>query len=227
MFFTVNSARKLAAILEHIAVFPLVDSVLFPGIVLPLHIFEPRYQVLIDDALATHSCLVLSVLDPQAPDSGRAALCEVGCVGRIIHFAKDGPTGSNVLVQGVERVRLIREHQTDDLYRSFHARAVPRPDGDALAAAADQWARLRSCVCSLGAAAAASDQELVDVLQSTSDPLELIDILSAVLVKGVYAQQKILASTCLKERLGDLIDSIIDAMARYQSHPDVKRAMLH
>lgn len=219
IFLQVNPTRKLAEILEHIAVFPLAEAVLFPGVVLPLHIFEPRYQALVADALASHSCLVLSMLDAQAPHGPRPALCEVGCVGRIIHSDKDASGRSNILVQGIERVRLIQEHQTDNLYRSFRARTVPRPGVDALAAAADEWARLRSCVCSLGMAAAASDQELVDVLKSTADPLELTDILSAVLVQDVAAQQKILASTCLKERLSGLIDSMVDALARYQSQP--------
>lgn len=219
IFLPVNKTRKLTAILEHIAVFPLAETVLFPGVVLPLHIFEPRYKALVADALASHSCLVLSLIAPLGAQGPMRGLSEVGCVGRIIHsdVCEDGT--SNILVQGIERVTLVEEHQTDVLYRTFKAQTVPRPGVAALAAAAPLWARLRSCVCSLGMAAAASDQELVDVLKSTADPLELTDILSAVLVQDTVAQQKILATPNLDERLSELIDSMVDAMARYQSQP--------
>jgi Lon protease-like protein len=47
-----------------IPLFPLPDVVLFPGVVLPLHIFEPRYRRLVEDVLAGDRRLGMAVLKP-------------------------------------------------------------------------------------------------------------------------------------------------------------------
>ena len=44
--------------------FPLPDVVLFPGVELPLHVFEPRYRQLTEDALAADRRLGMAVLTP-------------------------------------------------------------------------------------------------------------------------------------------------------------------
>src|SRR5690606_30905127 len=50
--------------LEALPIFPLPDVVLFPGAVLPLHIFEPRYREMTADLLAAHGLLALARLRP-------------------------------------------------------------------------------------------------------------------------------------------------------------------
>lgn len=222
-----NPTRKLTDILQNIAVFALPETVLFPGVVLPLHIFERSYRRMVADALAAHSCLVVAMAQPQTVTSAGLDPCEVGCVGRIIHSELLADGKYNILVQGIERVRLLEEHAGLMPYRCFRAEPLPRPTAEALEAAHDSWVRLRSCVCSLGAAAAHADQELVEVLRSTADPLELTDILTAVLVREPAVQQRMLATTCLTTRIDGLVESMVDAMARYQSQPVDNRPELN
>ena len=53
-----------------ISIFPLPGAILFPGLQLPLHIFEPRYRALVTDALAPSNWLLAN---PAAPARSVAA----------------------------------------------------------------------------------------------------------------------------------------------------------
>ena len=212
-----------AALVGHIPVFPLQGAVLFPGVVLPLHIFEPRYRDMVADAMAAHRCLVVTMMQPGHECLSAPPLCDVGCLGRIIH-ADHLPNGRyDILVQGLERVELLEELPSARAYRCFRAATVARPDARDYLTAHQELARLQSCVLHLGAAAASSDQQLVEVLRSTADPLDLADILAAVLVSDPQRQQSLLACNDLRQRLTDLMDHMAEHMARYTTpSPAVK-----
>ena len=65
--------------MPELAMFPL-GSVLFPGFVLPLHIFEPRYRAMIRDALASDRLIaMIQPKDGEEPPT----LFDIGCIGRI------------------------------------------------------------------------------------------------------------------------------------------------
>ena len=88
--------------------FPL-DVVLFPGAVLPLHIFEPRYREMLADCLATDR--QFGVLPD--PGAGRPDTGTVGCRAEI-RDAQRLPDGrSNIVVVGQRRFmvrRYVPEH---------------------------------------------------------------------------------------------------------------------
>ena len=50
--------------LAALSIFPLPDATLFPGVPLPLHVFEPRYRALVRDALASSKVLAVARLKP-------------------------------------------------------------------------------------------------------------------------------------------------------------------
>ncbi|HUH02980.1 MAG TPA: LON peptidase substrate-binding domain-containing protein [Kofleriaceae bacterium] len=59
--------------LEELPIFPLPDVVLFPGAVLPLHVFEPRYREMISDALDGHRLIAMARIVPseiELPEPG-------------------------------------------------------------------------------------------------------------------------------------------------------------
>src|SRR5439155_19684170 len=66
--------------------FPLPNVVLFPHVVQPLHIFEPRYRQMTADALEDDRLIALVLLQPgwEADYEGRPSVCTMTCVGRII-----------------------------------------------------------------------------------------------------------------------------------------------
>ncbi|HEU4537093.1 MAG TPA: LON peptidase substrate-binding domain-containing protein, partial [Polyangiaceae bacterium] len=110
--------------------FPLPHTVLFPGALLPLHVFEPRYRIMTKHCLATHRTMaVVLVTDPRSeraprsergPGSERGAFAEgaslserelpaiapVASAGVIVEAAELPDGRFNLLLRGEARVRL-------------------------------------------------------------------------------------------------------------------------
>lgn len=89
-----------------LSIFPLTGAILFPGLQLPLHIFEPRYRALVSDALARDRRIAM--IQPHRPLEG-APLYSVGCVGKIgeVEALDDGRY--NLILEGEARFRVLRE----------------------------------------------------------------------------------------------------------------------
>lgn len=104
-----------------IPVFPLAGALLLPGGRLPLNIFEPRYVAMVDHALAGPRLIGviqprLSALNPGAA-SGQPALCDVGCVGRLVSMTESGDGRYFISLQGISRFRLLEARQVDTAFR--------------------------------------------------------------------------------------------------------------
>ena len=69
---------------KRLPIFPLTGAVLFPGMQLPLHIFEPRYRAMVGDALIRDR--LIAMIQPQRAVEG-APLYQVGCIGRMVSGA--------------------------------------------------------------------------------------------------------------------------------------------
>ena len=106
--------------------FPLPGVVLFPHAVLPLHIFEPRYRQMTEDALASDRLITIVQIRPPAewetPD--QPGLESFGCLGRIYKHDRLPDGRFNFLLLGRKRVQLTREVQSGKLYRMAEVRIV-------------------------------------------------------------------------------------------------------
>ena len=102
-----------------VRLFPLPNLVLFPHVMQPLHIFEPRYRSLMEDALAGDRLIAMAVLEPgwENDYEGRPRLCTTACLGRITTYHRFDDGTYNLLLLGLRRVKLIRELGPDKLYR--------------------------------------------------------------------------------------------------------------
>ncbi|HEY8944483.1 MAG TPA: LON peptidase substrate-binding domain-containing protein, partial [Polyangiaceae bacterium] len=76
--------------LDRLAVFPLPNTVLLPGALLPLHIFEPRYREMTRDVLAARRRLAITRLRPGFEElyQGRPPLFETCGVGAIVEDSR-------------------------------------------------------------------------------------------------------------------------------------------
>jgi ATP-dependent Lon protease len=150
---TSGKLRDLAPALSALPLFPL-PTVLFPGALLPLHIFEPRYRAMIRDVLESHRALaVVLVTDPKSVDRhGHPAIASIAGAGVIVDHSELPSGRYNILVRGRARVRL-EELPFVEPYAYRRARAsvltppptdVPRSDLTALVSAATAFtARVR------------------------------------------------------------------------------------
>jgi Lon protease-like protein len=110
--------------------FPLPDVVLFPKMPLPLHIFEPRYYKMVDDAMKTHKMVGMVLLKPgwEGGYEGRPPIYPMGCAGAIEQCELLEGNRFNILLRGVSRFHILEEHP-DEPYRV--ATADPRPESSA------------------------------------------------------------------------------------------------
>ncbi len=92
-------------------VIPLQDVVLFPGMLLPLHIFEPRYVGMVKHCLGADERFGTTLL----PTGGGSGPCDVGTVA-LIEEARPIEGGRYLLMTiGEERFRMVRTWSVDDL----------------------------------------------------------------------------------------------------------------
>ncbi|MBA4043832.1 MAG: ATP-dependent protease [Erythrobacter sp.] len=103
---------------KRLSIFPLTGAVLFPGMQLPLHIFEPRYRALVGDALIRDR--QIAMIQPQRPMEG-ASLFKVGCIGRIGEVQAMDDGRYNLILEGVARFRMIRELDVTTAFRQIEA----------------------------------------------------------------------------------------------------------
>jgi Lon protease-like protein len=111
-----------------IPLFPLPDVVLFPNVFLPLHIFEPRYRQMVEDALNGDRIIGMALLRPgwEPHYDGRPPVYRIGCAGVITHSDRLSDGRSNIVLRGMEKFRVTGEDD-DRLYRLAYVESVREP----------------------------------------------------------------------------------------------------
>lgn len=102
---------------EVIPVFPLPGALLLPRARLPLHIFEPRYLAMLEDALKTPQRLIGMIQPRDVPGGGEPRLQAIGCAGRITLYSEAEDGRCMITLTGVSRYRIRDEVQGFTPYR--------------------------------------------------------------------------------------------------------------
>lgn len=99
---------------RRISLFPLAGAIVFPGMQLPLHIFEPRYRALIGDALARDR--MIGMVQPK-DQKDFPALYDIGCLARIgdVEALEDGRY--NIVLEGLQRFTILQELDVTTAFR--------------------------------------------------------------------------------------------------------------
>ena len=87
---------------RELPVFPLPDVVLFPQEVLPLHIFESRYRMMLQSVLETDSRFGVVRWDPS-----KNKMADVGCCAEIMQHQTSEDGRSNIVTLGQQRFRIL------------------------------------------------------------------------------------------------------------------------
>jgi uncharacterized protein len=153
-----------------IPIFPLEEAMLFPNASRPLHIFEPRYRAMINDALKGDRIIGMVTLRPgyEANYEGRPAIYAVGCAG-VISEVEELPDGRfNIVLRGFVKFRVNSEDDSRP-YRLARVAAMPESlDDKEKDALHKERLRLEELITKPGAASNVppdiSDEEVVNVL---------------------------------------------------------------
>ncbi|HEY0098884.1 MAG TPA: LON peptidase substrate-binding domain-containing protein [Pyrinomonadaceae bacterium] len=109
-----DSFERVRGVSE-LPLFPL-PLVLFPGVPMPLHIFEERYRRMLADVRAGNNLFGLSYFDLNTATNTRPAPGHVGCAAEIVE-AQLLPDGrSNILTVGLIRYRLVEYVELGEPY---------------------------------------------------------------------------------------------------------------
>jgi len=118
--------------MARVSIFPLPGALLLPGMDLPLHIFEPRYQAMIHDAMARDRRI--GMIQPRE-EGVKPALFDVGCLGHITHIEALEGGRYNILLKGIARFRVVRELAVPTAFRQIEADIEPVPQEDEILSA--------------------------------------------------------------------------------------------
>ena len=91
---------------KQLPVMPLPGAVLFPHVLLPLYIFEPRYCKMLGHALRNHRMFCVTLVKPSCPDwDATEDFFHFATAGLIRACVERGDGTSNLILQGLQRVR--------------------------------------------------------------------------------------------------------------------------
>lgn len=200
---------------KRLSIFPLTGAILFPGLQLPLHIFEPRYRAMIGDALARDRRIAM--IQPQDTRDG-APLYQMGCVGKIedVETSEDGLY--NIVLTGETRFRVVRELEVATPFRQIEAELLVEPEDEALSIA--ERAGFESEAMKFADAQGYSiDWEALQRLDDTS----LINGLSQIAPFDAAAKQALLEAPDLSQRC-ELLIQLMEFFGR--GDPDEVRVTL-
>jgi Lon protease-like protein len=116
-----------------IPIFPLPNVVLFPNVFLPLHIFEPRYRQMVEDALNGDRIIGMVLLRPgwEGDYDGRPPVYPTGCAGVVTHAERLPDGRYNIVLRGMEKFRIAGE-DAEHPYRVATVIAVPEPSPESV-----------------------------------------------------------------------------------------------
>lgn len=112
--------------------FPL-NVVLFPGMVLPLHIFEPRYLEMINHCIEANVPFGVVLIQDGQEVGAPAVPHKVGTAARIKRVERQPDGKLNITVLGTQRFRIL-ELDFSHSYLTAHVRPYPVTNGSTQAA---------------------------------------------------------------------------------------------
>ncbi|GIW41334.1 MAG: ATP-dependent protease [Candidatus Binatia bacterium] len=99
---------------EQLPLFPLPNVVLFPGVPLPLHVFEPRYRALVRDVRGSHRLVGMTLLrgDWKPRYFENPEIFAVGCAGKITELEELPDGRFFLLLEGVREFTVLSEDRS-------------------------------------------------------------------------------------------------------------------
>ena len=102
---------------DTLPLFPLPGALLLPRSRLPLHLFEPRYLAMFDDALKTSHRLIGMIQPNKVPGRDGTGLHCIGCAGRVTQFSETEDGRYMITLSGMSRYRISEEIEGFTPYR--------------------------------------------------------------------------------------------------------------
>jgi ATP-dependent Lon protease len=187
-------------------VLPLKNTVLLPSMFMPLSIGRPSSRAAVEAALASED-KVLAVVTQRDPNQEQPGLADLYSVGTraVIKKMIRGENAVELLVQGLDRVRLQAIEQTDP-YQKVRVEALPSPEQAGPEVEALYRAVIEQARRVLQLAQPEAETNIQQLLSQVSGPLHLVYLLGSMLGLDVSREQALLEADSLQDALQKMSD---------------------
>lgn len=185
---------------DQVPVMPLPGALLFPHALLPLYIFEPRYQEMLEHALNEHRMFSVALLKPQRTQwKSTDDFFPVAGVGLIRACVGRGDGTSNLILQGLQRVRFTGFSQSAPFpiarIEPLKSESTPSVETEALGAKViELYSKLKDSGRQL-------PEKVDEYLSHLGDMEMLADLMAATFINDPLRRQQLLEELSLKQRL--------------------------
>ncbi len=206
---------------KELPIFPL-PVVLFPGVPLPLHIFEPRYRQMLTDIRLTNNLFGVAYFDSGTAELDNPPAGHIGCVAEVTETQTFPDGRSNILTLGLIRYRIESYIDRGDLYLVARVSYFEDDEDDesmlvsSAREVAETFTRIAQAVRTL------NDErtDLPDI--SNTEPQRLSFLVAAAMEIDADVKQNLLELTSTSVRLERLREMLSLAVKSYE-----ERARMH
>lgn len=202
-----------------VRLFPLPNLVMFPHAIQPLHIFEPRYVAMLEDAMQEDKLLAMALLQPgwESEYDAQPAVFPATCISRVVAHSRLPDGTHNLLLKGLCRAAIEHELPAEHAYRIADVTVINEqsPTSD------EQQSELRELLTNRfqrQLADMASGQEQLAKLLDVRLPVGILtDVIAFYLDLEMPLKQEFLSEpdACVRaQRLIEVLDEVADLRLR-------------
>jgi ATP-dependent Lon protease len=187
--------------LTSLPVLPIKNTVLFPYLLMPLSVGRPAKRAAAEAALASEdkTLLIIAQRDADVEEPKQEDLFTIGTRAVIKKMARS-ENGLEMLVQGVERVVLVRLEQSTPHLRAT-VRPFPLPDDQGTEIEALHRAVLELAARAVSLAQPQAEVDLGQLLAQARDPMQVVFLIASMLNLDLEKEQRLLEAPSRAEAL--------------------------
>ncbi len=196
---------------RNLPVLPLKNTVLFPGLMLPLSVGRKSTQAAVEAALATEEkeIFIVSQRDSNTENPGAADLYPVGTIAVVRRIERHPGGMMEVMVMGEERAQLAKLDQVSDedgaaVYLRARVQPLPLPEDSGTEVEALEREILDLATKAVQLAHGDSSRDLARVLKGQEDPLHMVFLLASMMSLPVDKEQVLLEAATRLDALREL-----------------------
>jgi len=192
-------------------VLPLKNTVLFPGLMLPLSVGRKSTQAAVEAALATEEkeIFIVSQRDSATETPGEADLYAVGTIAIVRRIQRHTGGMMELMVMGESRAQLVKLDEVSDedgsaIYLRARIRPMPLPDDTGTEVEAMEREILDLATRAINLAHGESSNDLARILRGQEDPLHMVFLLASMMSLPVDKEQVLLEAATRLDALREL-----------------------
>jgi Lon protease-like protein len=200
---------------RELPLFPL-PLVLFPGVPVPLHIFEERYRRLLADVRASNNLFGLSYFVPEPGAEDGPSVGHVGCAAEVVEVQPLPDGRSNIMTMGVVRYRVAEYVERGDPYLVARVEFFEDDEEDA-AVVTRRAEEVTEMFMRIARAMRTANDERGSLPElPQGDPERLSFLVAAVVEMDAESKQQLLELRSTAERLRRLYTLLAEAVTAYE-----------